>query len=161
MANCKIAFCMIDENPSIIDCLIAKGVGGLFWHCEIIFSNGAVGHAGHNKRGVSLLNVADRDYDSGNWEFFEIPANDQQEEIIYQYFVERQFYRYNMKGVIVSMVFGLNSKVENAAFCSEACLNALEQAKVLKIDINSNQVSPNFLYELVQKKNWKKTTWRI
>lgn len=155
----KIAFCMISQNPSFTEYLTAMGVGGIFWHCEIVFSNGAVGHAGNKGRGVSLLNVADRDYKSGNWEFFEIPATTDQEAIMYQYFVERQYYRYNTIGLFTSMLLGLNISVQNAVFCSEACLDAMKKAKVLEIDINSNQVSPNYLYQLVQVKKWMKTTW--
>ena len=150
----KIAFEMIPLNPDIQDTILAFGSGGIFIHCEIVFENGMVGYCSNKGRGVVLLNIADRDYNSGNWMIFDVPCSYSQEQTMLNYFVQRQGFRYNSIGV-GAMLLGISINRSKSQFCSESCLGALIDAGVVDTSFPPNLVSPNFLYQIIEKLNWK------
>lgn len=155
----KIAFEMIPLNPDIRDTILAFGSGGIYIHCEIAFDNGIVGYCANKGRGVVLLNIADRDYNSGNWVIFDVPCSNSQEQTMLNYFIERQGFSYNSIGV-GAMLMGIPLNRSKSQFCSESCLGAMIEAKVIDTPFSPNLVSPNFLYQIVEKLNWKQT-WII
>ena len=152
----RIGFESFDpENATIKQAVMSMASRGEYYHCEIVFSDGAVGSAHDQRRGVTLSNVADRNY-LNDWLFFKVPCSVEQEKQIRNYFVEHQQKRYNWTGIIGSMVAGFNITSGFGKFCSECCFEALLFAGVIKdYGFIASELSPNDLLLLIQKLKWQ------
>ncbi|MDR6564958.1 MULTISPECIES: hypothetical protein [unclassified Arcicella] len=155
----KIAFQTFSEkNQSLKDFVMCMAVKGVFFHCEIHFRDGAVGSSGNKNRGVVLISNKDREYKSGEWIFYEIPCTASQEDKMRDYFIQNLNQKYNMKGVLGSMVTGLNVDSKKAEFCSEVCFNSLTKAGIISnFGLKAQELSPSHLQTIIEKLGWKRS----
>lgn len=125
-------------------------------HCEIIFTDNSVGYCSR-KTGLVLKSVNDTDYRK-DWVFYEIPFTPAQEQKAKEFFVLNQGKGYNWRGIIFSMIAGLNVTNDNAYFCSEICYQALTESGILKdYGFRASELSPENLQKIIKKLGWKRT----
>lgn len=154
----KLAFETFPKDSiSFKQMIMSLASNGIYIHCEIHFSDGSVGYAANKKRGIVLISNKDHDY-SDNWKFYEIPCTKAQEESMKNYFIERQNMKYNYKGIVGSMITGLNITSQKSAFCSEICYDAMIASGVLKdYGFEGSSLSPTNLEQLIEKLKWNET----
>ncbi|MFC0181455.1 hypothetical protein SAMN04515674_104279 [Pseudarcicella hirudinis] len=153
-----IGFETFDINhPDASSLLMSLASSGIWGHCEIHFSDGAVGTAGDKRRGVMLISDKDKVYKPENWQYFQIPAKAEQEAKVRKYFVDRLDEKYNWTGIFGGMIAGFNLTNSNGQFCSEICFNAMVQAGIIQsYGLKGFQLSPSHLFEIVTRLGFKK-----
>jgi hypothetical protein len=105
--------------------------GGIYSHCEIIFSNGLSASSSFIDGGVRFKTI---DYDDKNWDFLQLKQEN--ETKVMQWFVDHENQKYdvlNLFGFIWRRKDGFDKKWT----CSEACASALGLKEPWRYDPNS------------------------
>lgn len=145
------------DHPEVSTIIMSLASAGIWSHCEIHFSDGAVGTAGDKRRGVMLISDKDKVYKAENWQFFQIPAKAEQEQKVREYFINRINEKYNWTGIFGGMIAGFNITNSGGQFCSEICFNAMLQAGIIKdYGLKGFQLSPSHLYEILTRLKFEK-----
>jgi uncharacterized protein YycO len=151
----KLAFRAVSDTKfDFIEIVMGLVSNGVFFHCEIIFENGAVGYSSKDT-GVVLKNIQDRNY-TKDWFFYEIPCSEKQEQKIKEWFIQNQNLKYNWTGILGNMITGLSLDFTGGQFCSQSCFSALTTSGVMKdYGFVPSEISPSDLQLIIQKLNWK------
>lgn len=91
-------------------------------HTELVFSDGVAGSASYMDKGVRLKSGIDFS-DSSKWDLIPLPGHD--EAFARQWFIERDFWKYDLLGQFRFFMPPLKDGVEKA-WCSEADAAALQ-----------------------------------
>ena len=94
------------------------------------------------------------EYDIENWDFLSLEVNEDQVQIINDFFDETKGCRYDWWGMILSQFLPFRIKRTNKWYCSEWIAYALRISgvvdwKIIKI-YDQTDLSPSRLYEIVQ-----------
>lgn len=99
--------------------LVRSVDGGIYSHCELVFSDGMSASASFIDGGVRFKRI---DYDPEHWDFIDLPAC--LESAARQWFIDHEGARYDLLGNL-KFVIWLIPQSESRWFCSEAIAAAL------------------------------------
>lgn len=110
--------------------------GGIYSHCEVIFSDGISASSSFIDKGVRFKRI---EYNSENWDVIEVPSVNELQ--VRQWFEEHEGDKYDILGNLRFGFFFIKDS-RNKFFCSEAIAEAIG----LK---DAYRYGPNGLYSLL------------
>lgn len=138
----KIAF--YKGEGRIFDKLIRWWTKGKYSHCEIVFMDGLWYGADAWNNEVRYAYFLP---DPANWDMIEISLAPKEELLVRAWCDSKVGKGYDYLGLILSQVIFLGIDCANRWFCSELCVEALQQAGRLK-DIKSHTIHPSLLAKI-------------
>ena len=158
----KIWVALYKGEGTFINKVVRWWTKSIYSHAELILDDKQtwIGISPFIKARLVLRQVSN--YDPNNWDFYEININQEQHNLIIDFYNLTKDSKYDWVGMLLSQCLPFRIKEKNKWYCSEWILHALRISniidwKVIKI-FDQADLSPAKLHDILILCNFKKTT---
>jgi hypothetical protein len=158
----KVWIALYKGEGNWVNRVVRKWTKSIYSHAELILDDKQtwIGISPFIKARLVLRQVYN--YDPNNWDFYEININQEQHNLIIDFYNLTKDSKYDWVGMLLSQCLPFHIKEKNKWYCSEWILYALRISniidwKIIKI-FDQADLSPAKLHDILVLCNFKKVT---